>query len=242
MPITGFCQETKQEVETHLSLISRKLATSLKTRKHDLAILEHAKEAFPFKETNFTQCEAEEKLENLHNSLPSSKKDIFKLPDILPGYSLFLDFCNSSTIHTPVKPEILYDGFFQLHKDNLLVLPFLKFFEFIQSKSYSEAICETIGSIMKIHGGKGRNLLSFNFSKEIYLNFNMPPLQVMKSTIISRLAKYLVENEKKDYSRRTHMSRWLHKTVSSTVWNFRKSEEKNLTHLSTFSTTTCRWT
>ena len=137
------------------------------------------------------------KLKNLHNSLPSSKKDIFKLPDILPGYSLFLDFCNSSTIHTPVKPEILYDGFFQLHKDNLLVLPFLKFFEFIQSKSYSEAICETIGSIMKIHGGKGRNLLSFNFSKEIYLNFNMPPLHVMKSTIISRLAKYLVEKEKK---------------------------------------------
>ena len=95
---------------------------------------------------------------------------------------------------------------------------------------------------MKIHDGKGRNLLSFNFSKEIYLNFNMPPLHVMKSTIISRLAKYLVEKENKDYSRRTHMSRWLHKTVSATVGNFRKSEEKNLTHLSTFSTTTCRWT
>ena len=52
MPIAGFSQEIKQEVETHLSLIARKLATSLKTRKHDLPILEHAKEAFPFKENN----------------------------------------------------------------------------------------------------------------------------------------------------------------------------------------------
>ena len=123
-----------------------------------------------------------------------------------------------------VSGEMPIAGFSQ--EDNLLVLPFLNFFEFIQSKSYSEAICETIGSMMKIHGGKGRNLLSFNFSKEIYLNFNMPPLHVMKSTIISKLAKYLVEKEKKEYSRRTHMSRWLYTTLSATVGNFRKSEEK----------------
>ena len=144
----------------------------------------------------------------------------------MPGYNLFLDFCNSSQIYTPVTPEILYDSFFQIHKDNLLVLPFLNFFEFIQIKSYSEAICETIGSMMKIHGGKGRNLLSHNFSKEIYLNFKMPPLHVMKSTIISRLAKCLVEKEKKEYIRRTHMSRWLHTNLSATVGNFRESQEK----------------
>ena len=50
MPITGLCQESKQDIENHLSLISRKLATSLKSRKHDLTILEHAKDAFPFEE------------------------------------------------------------------------------------------------------------------------------------------------------------------------------------------------
>ena len=52
--------------------------------------------------------------------------------------------------------------------------PFVKLFQHTQVKSYSEAMCETVGSIMKIHGGQGRNLHPANFSKEIFLKFNLP--------------------------------------------------------------------
>ena len=54
---------------------------------------------------------------------------------------------------------------------------FVGLFLHIQIKSYSEALCETVGSIMKMDHGRGRNIHPVNFNKEIYLRFNLHPLQ-----------------------------------------------------------------
>ena len=80
---------------------------------------------------------------------------------------------------------------------------------------------------MKIHSGKGRNLLPFNFSKESYLNFNMPPLHIMKIKLIKKIAEHLVEKEKKEYTRKTFQtSKFKFQNVSATVGNFRNAEEE----------------
>ena len=51
---------------------------------------------------------------------------------------------------------------------------FIELFQFIMTKTFSEAIAETVGSIMKIHSGRSRNLHPTNFDKEIYIQYNLP--------------------------------------------------------------------
>ena len=53
-------------------------------------------------------------------------------------------------------------------------LVFSKLFEYIEIEFFSEAICETIGSVIKIAGEKGRNLEASNFHKEIFFQVNLP--------------------------------------------------------------------
>ena len=95
--------------------------------------------------------------------------------------------------------EDVYLMFYTEFKDVEVATPFVKLFQHTQVKSYSEAMCETVGSIMKIHGGQGRNLHPANFSKEIFLKFNLPPLHIMKQKLIPEVAKDLVLNEKNSF-------------------------------------------
>ena len=43
-------------------------------------------------------------------------------------------------------------------------------------RSTSEAICETVGSMMAQHGAKNHSLQPKNFNIEMYLRFNLPTL------------------------------------------------------------------
>ena len=60
---------------------------------------------------------------------------------------------------------------------------FSKLFECVQVRSSSEAYCETVGSIMNNHSGKGRHLRPVNFNKEIYLEVNLPPTYLSKNLV-----------------------------------------------------------
>ena len=113
-----------------------------------------------------------------------------------------------------------YAMFYREHKDMARAEPFLKLFEHTQIKSYSEAMSETVGSIMKVHEGKGRNLHLVNFSKEIFLKFNLPPLHIMKKKIIPEVAPNLIWNETKARPLKFD-------ELSASNGNFRKSEEDN---------------
>ena len=93
-------------------------------------------------------------------------------------------------------------------------------------------MCETVGSIMKIHGGQGRNLHPANFSKEIFLKFNLPPLHIMKQKVIPEVARDLVLNEKKVFQTKSIPGKLKFDELSASVGNFRKNEENN-SHLPT---------
>ena len=57
----------------------------------------------------------------------------------------------------------------------------------------------------------------------------------MKKKLINRIAKKLVEEKKKEYTRLSHRSRWTFTTLSATIGNFREAEEnKSHTPLSIF--------
>ena len=112
--------------------------------------------------------------------------------------------------------------FYTEYKDVEVATPFVKLFQHTQVKSYSEAMFETVGSIMKIHGGQGRNLHPANFSKEIFLKFNLPPLHIMKQKLIPEVAKDLVLNEKKVFQTKTLLKDVKFAELSASVGNFRK--------------------
>ena len=87
------------------------------------------------------------------------------LDDICLGYNLFLkeyvtrvtpttpDTPSSSSTRQEVSMEAFYQDFWKQYQDTPEMEAFIEFFEFLQIKSYSEAICESVGSIMNMATG-----------------------------------------------------------------------------------------
>ena len=66
-----------------------------------------------------------------------------------------------------------------------------------------------------------------NFNKEIYLQFNLPPLYIMKKKLIPEVVKHKLDIEKKKFLSKTIRKSMLKfGTLSSTVGNFRVKEEE----------------
>jgi hypothetical protein len=83
---------------------------------------------------------------------------------------------------------------------------------------------------MKIAMGTGRNLSPVNLSKEVCLQFNLPPLHICKESIIPIIVQELVNERGKTYTRKgdkyNRISRFFKYThISSALGNFRKKEE-----------------
>ena len=78
--------------------------------------------------------------------------------------------------------EEVYGKFWALHKNTKQTGLFIAFIEFVHGKTFSEVICESIGS--------GRILHPSNFAKEIFLRFNLPSTysdaQLGSRSLISR--------------------------------------------------------
>ena len=77
------------------------------------------------------------------------------------------------------------------------VRDFIKFFECVQVRSVSEAICETVGSVMSNKTGRGRVLDPINFDKEVFLEMNLGPIHLLEPLVdevyIRRQKKYMFE-------------------------------------------------
>ena len=100
------------------------------------------------------------------------------------------------------------------------------FFEFINIKSFSEAYCESEGSMMNILVDKGRNLTPSNFSRELILSFNSPPLHILAKTIIPELVKQLLKDKRMEFFRTSELSnlrRLKFETLSAPIGNYCKT-------------------
>jgi len=155
----------------------------------------------------------------------------------MPGYTKYVQFMK--TCNSRMTPEQVWKGFWETHHAQDFTGPFIDLFEFVQVKTFSEAICETIGSIMNIHRGRGRNLHPVNFTKEMYLRFNLAPMHVLKQAFIPELVHAKVVEEKKQYFRKTEVTKQASRqsvlkfaSVSGTISNFRVKEERR-SHLPT---------
>ena len=102
------------------------------------------------------------------------------IDDIVTGYNLFMRFTSrQKSAEKNIRVEDVHKLFWLRHKDINETSTFGEFFEFAQGKSYSEAMCKNIGSIMNMATAKGQNLHPANFGKEIFLRFNLHPMHVL---------------------------------------------------------------
>jgi len=79
-------------------------------------------------------------------------------------------------------------------------LPFQNLWENVMIRSTSEAICETVGSMMAQHGAKNHSLQPKNFNIEMYLRFNLPTLHHSDGLVNEVLTfdkKRLIKGEKR---------------------------------------------
>ena len=98
---------------------------------------------------------------------------------------------------------------------------FIEFFEFIEIRSMSEAMAETVGSVINIHNGTRRQLQSVNFSIEICLRFNLGPLHTLTGLI-----KDVVKQHSKSFFRKAAPKNLNIISSSTTIASYRSRQEE----------------
>ena len=109
----------------------------------------------------------------------------------------------------------------------------------IQVRSFSEAMAETVGSLMVSSSAKNRYLEPINFEKEMVMMFNLPSLHILLEAFILELVEELLEeNKKKRMFRKYEKERplWCMRLVSeelsAALFYYRKKEEEKLKRVS----------
>ena len=117
---------------------------------------------------------ATDQIESLLSSFPTgvSRIDNFRddIESIVEGYEAYLRILIlSRQVFDHETKKLTTDEIYQKFISRLgsTTKSFQELFEFVNIRTYSEAICETIGSIMAIAVSNGRNLQSYNLDKEL---------------------------------------------------------------------------
>ena len=163
--------------------------------------------------------------------LPDIQAANFDAVFIVPG---FLEWNRFFDTHKSEPINKLYQKWYlSLRKEQRVQYkPFTDIFECFNVRVMSEAICETVGSMMKSHLAGGRNLQPQNFSKELFLRFNLGPLH-----LLDPLCNDIINSKPKMFFRKLDKSRMdkLVSVHSSAIATFRKEqEEKSTLPLSVF--------
>jgi hypothetical protein len=122
----------------------------------------------------------------------------------------YRDFCRSEAVQCDKTTAVFTD-----------------FYEHLNVRTYSEAMCETIGSIMGIAVANGRNLEPANLNKEVFIRFNSPPLHILKQQFVPMVAAKWRETMKLEFYRKGKKRSGL-KTdeLSHSLESFRSREEE----------------
>ena len=175
---------------------------------------------------------ATNQIERLLNCFPNgvSRIDNFRedIEAIVEGYEAYLRILIlSRQVFDHETKKLKTDEIYQKFISRLgsTTKSFQELFEFVNIRTYSEAICETIGSIMAIAVSNGRNLQSYNLDKELFIRFNMPPYHKVQDFISAVADDWRKRGNKQFYLKKSG-NKLKMKTLSSSLSNFRSLEEK----------------
>ena len=123
------------------------------------------------------------------------------------GYLRWATLFKEKKTSKDVLDEDIWKEYWKLASVRDEMKPFVKAFEYLQIKSYSEAIAETVGSVMVMAKAKSRNCEPVNFAKEIFCRFNLPPLHICRRKMIPTIAEDLLTHLQ--FHRKLERSRYL---------------------------------
>ena len=231
IPVEGFTARSLENVQLHMQNLARELHHQLGRRIKMWPLLVSALEGFggdlswADDENKFEENSCE-KLFAILSDLTGPSRDLYAMDSCLPAYKVFIKFARDLIKNNGIDLERIWEKFYMKYKNVDMYENFVGLFQHVQIKSYSEALCETVGSIMKMHHGRGRNVHPVNFNKEIYLRFNLPPLHIMKESLISEAVKVKLADEKKSFIFQTaRQDKLKFGHLSSSVGNFRIRED-----------------
>ena len=119
------------------------------------------------------------------------------------------------------KMHVAYENWVaQKHED---YSEFCSLFEICMIRGMSEAMAETVGSMMNQHCGKGRYLNPHYFSMELVLRFNLGPLHLLEG-----LVNEIQNTQNKEYQRKDKRNRFQTSdfNISASVQTYRKNAER----------------
>ena len=168
-------------------------------------------------------------LQDLVESLPPRQSETIDANACHEGFMNWNNYWNkfaSKRDHeAPIKNvHLTYQSW--VKENNGKFCQFQELYELCMIRSTSEAACETVGSIMKLHAGSSRHLEPVYFSKEIVLRYNLGPIHTL---LKKGFADEVFNRDKKEYVRRTDRPDKITTkdlTKSSGIGTFEEKEEE----------------
>lgn len=133
-------------------------------------------------------------LQEVISALPDNQSVLFDAESCYPGFLAWNDFWKNAHAKEDVNKDldplsnvhIYYENWVKSSK-SADFSKFQKLWENVMIRSCSEAVCETIGSMMNQHGGKNRHLSPKWFSIEMVLRANLGPLHLLDKNLVQEI-------------------------------------------------------
>ena len=202
LPMINANQTTLEKVVKKLEDVTRELLDCWNRRQVKTKLQETTLEAFGKIHNTDSPQSVEKMIELLNNvasALPPDQRESINVQECYPGFlewnTFWLESFRDAKVKKPdLEPlqdvHIYYENWVKKMKEsnNNSYVSFQKLWELVMIRSSSEALCETVGSIMNQHSGKNRYLEPENFSKEIVLRFNLGPMHLLEDLVGEVLA------------------------------------------------------
>ena len=227
MKVEKVSEEAKANVEKMLKKVCKDLIKAWDERQNETDLQKASSKAFGKCRTpkadkleEYYQAR-EEDLKSVVQQVPGTHGEKYQPSEMVDGFVSWNKYLSRSDLGVPMSKvwtswilkiidEEKYDDYEM----------FIEFFECIEIRSMSEAMCETVGSMMNINQGTGRQLQPVNFSTEVCLKFNLGPLHTLTGLI-----RDVIQQHGKSFFRKS-LPRGLKATThSSAVTTYRKREE-----------------
>lgn len=221
--VTDFDTDIKAKVEQKLSKICKSLVEAfdlrMKTTELQSATLNIFDSKPPENEVTIQD------LENLISLIPGPSSAGYSAAECLPGYQSWRALLNKEFQRdSTMTLEKLWEIFVKKYKNTFENC--IDLFEDLHIRTMSEAMAETVGSMMNTAISRGRNPHPLNLSIELCLRFNLPPLHCLNNLIDE-----IYEQRKVEYIRRLDSKRpdkLISSACSAAIYNFRENQSSHL--------------
>ena len=214
-------------IKKRLRLLSIDILSNMEQRIQIPRIIKLASKAFDLSHSDKNEIHL------LIDCLDGNKSEMYRefRNEIAEGYKLFINnFAAENSRNETLSLEkyyILFCEKFDFDETSL----FRDFFEYLNVRTYSEALCETIGSLMALAFATGRSLHPPNLYKEVFIRFNSAPFHILQKKFIPKVTKRWIDQGLKTFKRKgdgdhRQMRKLKHTSVSATIGNHRAKEEK----------------